>query len=47
MLITPVLSVYFAQTMVLRAGLDLYRYQDATGASRSFRAFRVSWQANF
>ncbi|MEK6769489.1 MAG: hypothetical protein AABY85_10945, partial [Gemmatimonadota bacterium] len=47
MLITPVLNVYFAQTMVLRAGLDMYRYQDAAGASRSFHAFRLSWQANF
>ncbi|MDP3775424.1 MAG: porin [Gemmatimonadales bacterium] len=47
MLITPVLNVYFAQTMVLRAGLDLYRYKDAAGASRSFHAFRLSWQANF
>lgn len=48
LLITPVLNVYFANTVVLRAGLDLYRYKDATtGASRSAREFKVSWQANF
>lgn len=47
MLITPVLNVYFSPTTVLRAGLDLYRYHDAGGASRSVRAIRVSWQASF
>jgi hypothetical protein len=31
----------------VRAGLDLYRYLEATGAGRSLRAFRVSWQCNF
>jgi hypothetical protein len=46
-LITPVLNVYFGNTVVLRAGLDLYRYKDAAGASQSAREFKVSWQANF
>jgi len=46
-LITPVLSVHFSQTTLMRAGLDYYRYTDATGASRSVRAFRVAWQSNF
>jgi phosphate-selective porin O/P len=45
-LITPVLNVYFANTVVLRAGLDIYRYRDA-GANRSAREFKISWQANF
>jgi hypothetical protein len=47
LLITPVLNVYFGNTVVLRAGLDLYRYKDAAGASQSAREFKVSWQANF
>ncbi len=47
LLITPVLNVYFSQTTILRAGVDLFRYHDAAGASRSARALRMSWQANF
>jgi len=47
LLITPVLNVYFSQTTVLRAGLDLYRYEAADGSSREVNAFRVSWQTNF
>ena len=47
LLITPVLNVHFSQTTLMRAGVDLYRYRDATGATRSVRAFRVAWQANF
>jgi hypothetical protein len=47
LLITPVINVYFSQTTVMRAGLDLYRYTDAAGTSRSVRALRVSWQSNF
>jgi len=47
LLISPVLNVYFGNTVVLRAGLDLYRYKDAAGASQSAREARVSWQANF
>ncbi len=46
-LITPVLNVHLSQTTVVRAGLDLYRYRDAAGATQSLRAFRVSWQTNF
>ena len=46
-LITPVLNVYFANSVVLRAGLDFYSYKDATGTSRSAREIKVSWQANF
>lgn len=47
MLITPVLNIYWSQTTVMRAGIDLYSYHDAAGASQTLRAFRVSWQANF
>lgn len=47
MLITPAVSVYFANSVALRAGFDVYAYKDATGASRSAREFKVSWQANF
>lgn len=46
-LITPVLNIYFANTVVLRAGLDFYSYTDATGTSRSAREIKFSWQANF
>jgi hypothetical protein len=45
-LITPVLNVYFGNTVVLRAGLDLYSYKTAAG-TQSAREFKVSWQANF
>jgi hypothetical protein len=45
--ITPVVNVHFSQTTLMRAGLELYRYRDATGATRSARAFRVAWQAYF
>jgi hypothetical protein len=46
-LITPVLNIYFANTVVLRAGFDFYSYKDATGASQSARELKFSWQANF
>jgi len=46
-LITPVLNVYFSQTTLVRAGVDLYTYHDAAGASRSLRALRISWQSGF
>jgi hypothetical protein len=45
--ITPVLNVYFSQTTVMRAGMDLYAYRTADGASHAARAFRLSWQTNF
>jgi hypothetical protein len=45
-LITPALSIYFANAVVLRAGLDVYRYRDG-GASRSARELKFSWQASF
>jgi len=45
-LITPVLNVYFGNTVVMRAGLDLYSYKTAAG-TQSAREFKVSWQANF
>jgi len=45
--ITPVLNIHFSQTTVLRAGLDLYSYKTADGASHSARAFRLSWQTSF
>ena len=47
LLITPTLNVYWSQTTVMRAGIDIYRYHDAAGASHSLRAVRISWQANF
>ena len=47
LLITPVLNVYFANTVVLRAGLDLYSYKDAAAASQTATEFKISWQANF
>jgi hypothetical protein len=48
LLITPVLNIYFANSVVLRAGFDFYSYKDAnTGASRSARELKFSWQANF
>ncbi len=46
-LITPVLNIYFANTVVLRSGLDLYFYKTATGESKSARELKFSWQANF
>ena len=46
-LITPALSVYFGNTVVLRAGFDFYSYKDATGTSRSAQEIKFSWQANF
>jgi hypothetical protein len=47
LLITPVLNLYFANTVVLRAGFDFYSYKDATGTSRSARELKFSWQASF
>jgi hypothetical protein len=47
LLITPVLNIYFANTVVLRAGFDFYSYKDATATSRSTRELKFSWQANF
>ena len=46
-LITPVLNLYFANSVQLRAGVDFYMYKDATGASKSAREIKFSWQANF
>jgi hypothetical protein len=46
-LITPALSIYFGNTVVLRAGFDIYRYTDAAGTSRSAQELKLSWQANF
>lgn len=47
LLITPAVNVYFANTVVLRAALDVYRYDEPTGESRTAREFKISWQANF
>lgn len=47
LLITPVLNIYFANSVVLRAGFDFYSYKDATGTSRSAQELKFSWQANF
>ena len=46
-LVTPVINVYFGNTVVLRAGLDFYSYTDAAGDGHTAREFKVSWQANF
>lgn len=46
-LVTPVLNIYFGNTVVLRAGYDFYSYKDAAGASQSAQEFKISWQANF
>jgi hypothetical protein len=46
-LITPVLNIYFANSVELRAGIDLYMYKDAAGVSRSVREIKFSWQADF
>jgi hypothetical protein len=46
-LITPAVNLYFANSVVLRTGFDLYFYKDATGASQSARELKFSWQANF
>ncbi len=47
-LITPVLNIYFANSVLLRAGFDFYSYKDAvSGVSRSARELKFSWQANF
>jgi hypothetical protein len=47
LLITPALNIYFGNTVVLRAGFDIYRYTDAAGTSRSAQELKFSWQANF
>lgn len=46
-LITPVVNIYFANSVALRAGFDFYSYKDATGTTRSARELKFSWQANF
>ncbi len=46
-LITPVLNIYFANSVQLRAGLDLYMYKDITGESRTAKELKFSWQSNF
>ncbi|MGH7676297.1 MAG: hypothetical protein ACREMV_13585 [Gemmatimonadales bacterium] len=45
-LITPTISVFFANTVILRAGFDYYSYVVA-GARLSAQQFILSWQANF
>jgi hypothetical protein len=46
-LVTPVLSVFFGATTIVRAGVDFYTYRDAIGTSRTAQEFKLSWQANF
>jgi phosphate-selective porin O/P len=46
-LITPVLNLYFANSVELRAGIDFYMYKNAAGVSKSVREIKFSWQANF
>ncbi len=45
-LITPAISVFFANTVILRAGFDYYSYVVA-GERLSAQQFILSWQANF
>ena len=45
-LITPVLNVYFTNTVILRAALDVYRYK-TLAVNRYAQEFKISWQANF
>jgi len=48
LLITPAINIYFANSVVLRAGFDFYSYKDAnTGESQTARELKFSWQANF
>lgn len=48
LLITPAINIYFANSVVLRAGFDFYNYKDAnTGESQTARELKFSWQANF
>lgn len=47
MLITPALNIHFTSTAVIRLALDHFRYYDTSGARRTLRAARISWQANF
>ena len=47
LLLTPVLNVYFANSVILRAGADLYWYSDPAGTRRTASQFIMSWQANF
>lgn len=48
LLITPVINIYFANSVVLRAGFDFYSYKDAnTGESQTAKELKFSWQANF
>jgi hypothetical protein len=46
-LVTPVISVHFSQTTILRAGMDFYRYYDRSGAANSITGARIQWQSNF
>jgi hypothetical protein len=46
-LITPVLNLYFANSVQLRVGIDLYMYKDANAVSRTAREIKFAWQANF
>lgn len=46
LLLTPALALFFANTVVMRAGLDLYRYTEA-GAQRTATEIRLSWEASF
>jgi len=46
LLITPVMNVSFAANVVMRVGLDWYRYRDA-GVARRATEFKVEWEASF
>jgi hypothetical protein len=46
-LVTPALAVHFTNSVILRAGVDFYRYTDAAGNGHTLRELKLSWQANF
>ena len=45
-LITPAVSLYFTNTVILRVGFDYYTY-DVAGQRFSASQLITSWQANF
>ena len=46
LLITPVLALFFANTEVLKIGVDIYGYKDG-GARRTATEVKVAWEASF
>ncbi len=46
-LLTPVVNVHFSRSAVLRAGVDVFLYDDAAGARQTAGELKVAWQASF